>query len=130
MESIELNKLVDGWIALQKTRFESGQYEALFWAYEAVWNLVAAKPPEALEFILAVLKCDSSSTIMENLSAGPLEDLLVGHGSLLIEKIEEEAKMNPVFASLLGGVWKNRMDDSVWKRVVAIRNRSGWDGNP
>jgi len=67
---------------------------------------------------------------MENLSAGPLEDLLAMHGPAIIDRVEAEAARDPTFAKLLGGVWQNRMTDEVWARVQAARDRRGWDGNP
>ena len=64
----------------------------------------------------------------ENLSAGPLEDLLVYHGHEVIDRVESEARSNPKFASLLGGVWKNAMADDIWRRIQGVWDRRDWDG--
>jgi hypothetical protein len=87
-------------------------------------------PAQAWQFILAVLATDQSNIVMENLSAGPLENLLVQHPAETILKVEAESQTNPAFRKLLGGVWKNDMPDDVWKRVQAVWDRSGWDGIP
>jgi hypothetical protein len=40
---------------------------------------------------------------------------------MFIERVEELARQDPNFNSLLGGVWQNTMTDEVWKRVQAAR---------
>jgi len=54
------------------------------------------------------------------LSAGPIEDLLAIHGESFIERVEVEARKDPAFAKVLGGVWKNRMNDTIWARLQAV----------
>jgi hypothetical protein len=58
---------------------------------------------------------------LQHLAAGPLDDLLAAHGSALIERIETEARRNPAFNLLLGGVWQNTMSPDVWGRIQAAR---------
>ena len=87
-------------------------------------------PDEAWDFILSTLTQDSSPKILRMLSAGPLEDLLAYHGHLIIDRAEAEARRNPLFAKLLGGVWQNIMPDDIWTRVQAVWDRRGWDGIP
>ena len=108
----------------------SVEHEELFPVFDVVYDMVRKRPEEALAFILEVLRNDDSSVVAENLSAGPLEDLLVYHGATLIDRIEQEAKRNQKFAWLLGGVWQNAMPEAVWLRVQKARDRRGWDGNP
>ncbi len=123
-------KLATAWIELQKTELGSQRHEALFWSHDQLWELTHNDPETALDVILTIFRADDSTTIQENLSAGPLEDLLVYHGSAYIERIESEAARNPRFRHLLGGVWKNAMTDEVWKRVQSCWDRRGWDGIP
>jgi hypothetical protein len=40
----------------------------------------------------------------------------------MIPLVETEARSDPRFAKLPGGVWKNRMADEVWSRLQAV-----WD---
>ena len=98
--------------------------------FEREWNLVRADPDGGWFLVLEVLRLDSSKEILEILSAGPLEDLLAQHGPYVIGRVEAEAKVNPGFAKLLGGVWKNAMSDEVWSRVQDAWDRKGWDGTP
>jgi len=122
--------LITAWIALQKAQHDSPEYHQLFWAFDRVCDLINDDPDQAWDFILAVLATDRSPEIVGILSAGPLEDLLAYHPYDVIERVEAEARHNPHFASLLGGVWQNKMPDDIWKRVQAVWNRKGWDGIP
>ena len=118
---------VRDWIALMHAAPESPEHQRLFPVYDEVCVLVEERPVEAWEFILAVLASDDSTPILETLSAGPLEDLLVQHGTRVIERVEAQARRDPRFAGLLGGVWRNTMPEEVWQRVLQVRDRRGWD---
>ncbi len=91
---------------------------------DQLYALISSDPTNAFQFILEALKLSSSSRELEDLAAGPLEDFLVKNGNLFIPKIENEAKRSSEFKQLLGGVWKNRMNDSVWNRVVKARGKA------
>jgi hypothetical protein len=108
----------------------SKEYDDLFWVFGEVAELCTSSPREAWDFIVAVWSADQSPVIAENLSAGPLEDLLAMHGDVVIGWIEARVKEDPAFAFLLGGVWRNEISEAVWSRVLAIRDRRGWDGIP
>ena len=122
--------VVTAWIANQHAVMNSDDHERTFWAFGLIHDLCDERPEAAWELIKLILKQDCSSNIMQNLSAGPLEDLLAKHGAEYIDKVEAQAKDDPQFANLLGGVWQNAMTDAVWNRVLKARDRRGWDGNP
>ncbi|WP_425502841.1 DUF6869 domain-containing protein [Pinirhizobacter soli] len=125
--------LVSSWLALQHARRRnksSPEREELSWATGKVWEMCNSSPDEAWEFIVAAWCADQSPVIAENLSAGPLEDLLAKHGDRVIDRVETEARKNPSLSSLLGGVWRSEIAETVWARVLAIRDRRGWDGIP
>jgi hypothetical protein len=128
--SIVEQSLVDAWIKIQYSGAESKEADELWWAWDTVFEWSCEKPDQTFLFVLAVLNTDSSTKIMQNLSAGPLEDLLSNFGMQIIDAIEVEAKSNPKFASLLGGVWKSSMADEVWARVQSVWDQRGWDGIP
>lgn len=129
MSAVDEN-LLKAWLALNHADEESAEYDELFWSFEKVNDLCTEEPDEAWAFILAAWNADQSEPAAGSLSAGPLEDLLAKHGSHVIERVEAEARVNPSFAFLLGGVWKNAMSDEIWSRVKAVRDRRGWDGIP
>ncbi|WP_233840417.1 DUF6869 domain-containing protein [Dyella sp. 2HG41-7] len=109
---------------------DSTEHEQLFWAFEEVDELCRSSPDEAWAFIVAAWNMDKSQAVAENLSAGPLEDLLATHGEYVIDRVEAHAAADPSFAFLLGGVWRNVMTEDVWSRVERVRDRRGWDGLP
>jgi hypothetical protein len=72
-----------------------------------------------------ILAKDRSDPIMEVLAAGPLENLLVMHGTMVIDEVAERAKSSPAFSELLGGVWSAGMDAKVTERLESLRS-SKW----
>ena len=81
-------------------------------------------PEQKLTTILNVLrnsKIDPAHKTFSNLAAGPLEDLLSDHGEEVIDRIETEARKNPDFNLLLGGVWQGGMSEQIWERVQRAR---------
>ena len=123
----DTSQRVRDWIALQRAVPESAEYLRLFPVFDAVCVLVEERPDEAWAFILEVLATDAGTPVLETLSAGPLEDLLVQHGEQVIARVEAEARRNPAFADLLGGVWQRSIPETVWERVLQVRDRRGWD---
>lgn len=122
--------VVTAWIASQHAVSDSQEHERTFWAFMVMHELCEDRPAIAWELIKLILKQDQSPMIMQVLSAGPLEDLLANYGLEYIAKVEAEAKANPQFASLLGGVWRSSITEDMWNRVLQVRDRRGWDGNP
>ena len=87
--------------------------------------------PETLWLlILEIHRKDKSAAVQQVLSAGPIENLLAIHGESFIERVEVEARQDPAFAKVLGGVWNNRINDTIWTRMQAVWDRKGWDGIP
>jgi hypothetical protein len=124
------NEIVDAYIALQHSPEGSPENDNLFWSFEEMLEIVGQEPDRALRIILAILAKDDNAKVVQNLAAGPLEDLLSGYGEEMIGKIENEARENPKFAHLLGGVWRNSIGENIWRKVELLRDRRGWDGVP
>jgi len=118
--------VIAAWIAMCKAERGTPEHDQQFWAFDRVWDMCRNDPDAAWRVILAVLEADQSNAVIERLSAGPLEDLLAKHPYDVIERVESEARRNPRFADLLGGVWQNAMPDDVWERVQAVWDRSTW----
>lgn len=94
---------------------------------------ICEKDPElAFDFIMEVIEKYSEeitsqedgrlSRVINNLAAGPIEDLLVYNGSSIIEKIDEEVKRSPLLRTALRGVWRNNIEQNVWDRLQIILN--------
>jgi hypothetical protein len=76
-----------------------------------------------LRIALSIARRDRSDFIAANVAAGPLEDLLCCFGAQLIDTVEREAKADESFRGLLTGVWRNTIEETVWKRVQAATRR-------
>jgi hypothetical protein len=122
--------LAHAYIAAKQTAFKSEQWQALFWTHERVNYLTRYLPHKAWHVILLIWSMDRSIKTIQSLSAGEIENLLARNGIEMIALVEAEARRDPSFAKLLGGVWKNRMADEVWLRLQAVWDRRGWDGIP
>jgi uncharacterized protein DUF6869 len=114
--------LARGWIELQKTQRHSDARQRLFWAYEQMTYLLHYDPNEGWLTILEILNQDKSDWIIENLGAGPLEDLLVYYGEEFISRIEAIAD-EPAVRLLAQMVWKNEIPDDVWCRLQVVAGR-------
>lgn len=91
------------------------------WAFAALEELIDKDPARGWAVILRILEmAPEDASVMNNLSAGPLETLLVRHGRDVLEWVEAEARSNPNFKELLAGVWGNAVDATVWERVQAL----------
>ena len=131
MSPAEIAELADTWLAhVCATAYTSdrGNRNDPSGSFEKVWDICREDPEAAWSFILYTLADRRSEDVLSILAAGPLEDLLAKHGDRIIERVELEARRNPRFAMLLGGVWQNVIDDAIWQRVKAVWDLRGWDG--
>lgn len=122
MNELELNRVVEAWIAGHETESGTPEHERNWWAVSQVMDWALDGQADQLWlFILATYDRNISDRVISVLAAGPLEDLLVKHGPLFIERVEQLARQDEKFNSLLGGVWQNTMSEEVWTRVQAAR---------
>lgn len=105
---VDEEQLVEAWFI----------YEKNFWAFGTMWSLVSDEPETAWPIILRLLEQADGQRI-GNIAAGPLEDLLCGHGLAFIDRIEAEAQSNPKLREALTGVWINE-GDAVYERYNAL----------
>jgi hypothetical protein len=94
---------------------------AWFEGEQTMYDAVHDAPEIAWLAILRILQQDLTDEQRSILAAGPLETLVGMHGSQFIERIELEAKQNPRFNRLLGGVWKNQSSAEIWERIKKAR---------
>jgi hypothetical protein len=86
-----------------------------------MYDASTEEPETAWQAILEILKHELTDEQRSLLAAGPLEDLLAWHGATFINRVEEEAKLNPRFNHLLGGVWRREMPKAIWERIESAR---------
>jgi hypothetical protein len=85
-------------------------------------DMAVREPELAWATILKIIDHKLTDEQTAFLAAGPMEVLLSEHGPDFIDRVEKEAKANPRFDHLLGGVWKLGMKDNVWSRVQKVRS--------
>jgi hypothetical protein len=129
MMPIGIDAQAAAWIAHRLAAAESPEYYASAWAVDT-YDCLYEEPETLWLLILAVHRKDQSIRVQQLLSAGEVEDLLGMHGDRFIDRIEAEARTDPSFAKLLGGVWQGSMSDEHWARLRAVWDRRGWDGIP
>ena len=122
LNSEEINEWVNAYIETQESDETIHEYHPLFWAIERFMKLNSDHPEVCWNMILEILIKKPSNNVLSILAAGPLEDLIVSHGCEYINKIENEARINPAFKYLLGGVWKSSTPE-VWSRLQNIRGK-------
>ena len=89
-------------------------------------NHIFDSPEFVWDVVLQIIQRDLSKEQLALLAAGPLEDLLALHGNGFIDRIEQQAQINPQFAHLLGGVWRRGMTPEIWNRVERARGGKVW----
>lgn len=110
------------WVTVHKpTNGGAVNSELIGWS-EFDWA-VADYPEHAWQAILAVVADPRAQPFLGLLAAGPIEDLLSLHGEQFISRIDEEARVNAVFAEALNGVWRSTISDDVWERFQEVRVR-------
>ncbi len=131
MSPTEQRELVSAYIEHSKSRivlgadlvFAERSTDETFWAFETLGDIARNDPSLCLALIIEILASTDDENVLAVLAAGPLEDVLVHHGPILISQVEREAETNEKFKYLLGGVWRNSIAPEVWGRVEASRGK-------
>ena len=124
MDAAECERVARDWVALQYAARRSATYDELFLAWEQLDDLVHHDPETAWVIIGLIWQLDQTEKVLASLAAGPVEDLLVYHGELIIDRAVATARQEPVFRKLLGAVWRNRIAAPVWARLRQIADPS------
>jgi len=106
-ESNEVSALTASWF--------SGEY--------TMFDACTEDPDTAWQAIMEISHLELTAEQEGLLAAGPLETLLAWHGAVFIDRVADEAKRNPRFSHLLGGVWRHRMPEEIWQRILIIRKQ-------
>lgn len=119
----QLDEWVDVYIAAHRQRPETeADQEAAFLASEPGHVAPYKGHAEDLwRFILKVIERRPSEWALGMLAAGPVEDLISMCGCDFINRIEVEARRNPLFRETLLGVWQNSTAPDLWARVERAR---------
>ncbi|MEA9588297.1 hypothetical protein VC279_00570 [Xanthomonas sp. WHRI 10064A] len=119
---MDIETWASAYIAFQQDGAGTNENHPLWWAVKRFMD--APGSDESWSTILAILGKNPPDSVIGVLAAGPLEDLIQDSGLDYIERIELEARRNPAFRHLLGGVWKSGTPE-VWARLEVARS-STW----
>lgn len=89
-------------------------------AYRELNHLCEVQPQDALNAIRAISEGTTSVEVLSVLAAGPLENLLVQHGPMIVDQVIEQAQASERFRELLGGMWSGRVAADVWNRLKGV----------
>ena len=121
MDSQAIEDWASAYIALHQDGSRPLDGHPLFWAAERfMFPGDTANAEDCWATILAILARDPPKDVLGVLAAGPLEDLIHHVGPEFIDRIELQARQNPAFRHLLGGVWASSTP-AIWVRVEAAR---------
>ena len=133
VEPLPIPQLVDEWLQWaiwQSDPKNKGRDSSHLVGWSEFEWVVREHPEHAWQAIVVTVSDVRAKPYLGILAAGPMEDLLANHGSAFINRVENEARSNPAFAWMLGGVWQSKMAEDIWLRVKAVWDRRGWDGKP
>lgn len=117
---IQRNDLTATWIKYHQNKLDDD-----FWAFEELNDLACDSPFDAWECIKDIFDQTSSESVLKNLAAGPLEELLFYHGASIIDELEILSRQNPLFAKLVKGVWSGEMPINIQAKVNEIQIKYG-----
>jgi len=120
LSEVEIQRVATGWVHFHQAPEHSEGRQESFWAYRDLCDFAQEDPEVAWSAIDAIRRLDGSDLILSNLAAGPVENLLVYHGSSFIDRVESLAKDDLQFRKILGAVWQRDMNEDIWARVKAI----------
>jgi hypothetical protein len=92
--------------------------EELRWVREKMQRWTDHLPQLAVDWIVRIVEVEPLSELLEQIGAGPLEDILDSHGEDIIERIEKEASRSFHFRYCLAGVWRRRISQNVWDKMT------------
>ena len=119
MEMAELDALIRTWIEAHPG-FTATPAKESEWASHKLDDLVNNEPYTALGVIRGIAEQNKSQEVAAILAAGPFENLLASHGSLIVDSVVKACKESESLRYLLGGIWRSSISDSVWEKLQNI----------
>jgi|GEM_PF-1995184 len=102
----EAKELAAAWLAYQRRCDAVGTARAEgFESWNRLTDLVWNDPESAWPVILLMIEVASTDSLLQDVAAGPLEELLSNHAHDFIDRIEDHARKDVKFRKCLCGVW-------------------------
>ena len=94
----------------------------LFWAWEAVEEVIADADPGSVGLIIALADAAPNDLALAYLGTGSVENLLTEHAAQFADEIDEAARTHPGFRKALRCAW---YDNHIDPELVARFRRFG-----
>ena len=122
-----MKDLIDTWLKAQEVDVESEEYEELGWAVDYLFDLAYDSPGELLEIVEKILEKSDSETVVGALGSGPIEEMLVSNGNLVIKDVETLVENNSKFSECLKYTYIDEQDSSpaVYKKIKLFKKVNG-----
>lgn len=120
MNRNELEEWASAYIAAQKAPTAVDEYHPQWWAIEKFMLPTPASAGQCWDCILEIVSRNPPENVLAMLAAGPIEDLLHYHGREFIDRLEDEARKNPLFRTTLQYVWPSGQPE-MWARLERYR---------
>jgi hypothetical protein len=111
---VTFDKLVAGYFENWKCRSDD-----TFWAWGEV-DALCNNLESGFEITRRLIESAEDDLYLGYIAAGPVEDLIVRHGTPAVALLEEAADSSPRVRESLAGVWLNTSHDAFpeWSRVM------------
>jgi hypothetical protein len=120
----EIDDWADAYIRYQTDSARKRDDDPNWWAVQKFFDGMQSETAEdCWVAILAILDREPADAVLGILAAGPLEDLIHHDGARFIDRIELQARRDPAFRHLLGGVWESGPEE-IWTRVDKARGKA------
>lgn len=124
MNKYNKEQIAEVWI---KRYLDLNEKESTQFAYNYLHNLTSRDSKEALEIIFTIYEMTDNEFVLDNLAAGPLEDLLARNGGEVIDDIERYIEINNKFCCVLSGIWEGNITPNILKRIDELIDKYGSD---
>jgi hypothetical protein len=102
----EARQLAASWLAYQARCHAVGMARAEgIESWNRLTDMVWNDPESAWPVILLMIEAASTDSLLRDVAAGPLEELLSNHAHDFIDRIEDHARKDAKFRKCLCGVW-------------------------
>lgn len=99
------------------------------WAVNEIDNIIMMNPKIGLDVIIKLInRCDNNDELAF-VAAGPLEDIILNNGKIIMDKLEREADNNIKLQFALSGVWIDRENEDIYPEWERLMKRYGYIGN-
>lgn len=121
MEMEELNAWVNAYIEVHESENSANEQHECYWAIEKFADMEMDHPDLNWAAMLQIISLSTSENVIDNLAAGPLEELVELHGVEYINRIEKAAQTNLNFRFLLRELIETT-DKNIWSRILRARS--------